>query len=96
MLVSGKSAHEIQVELASRAEADLSGSPNSRASYLWSVVFLFVAVLGLVLVFRRLRPKRAPLPVGRDDAAADAGPLAGRAETSVDDERLDDELDGVK
>jgi cytochrome c-type biogenesis protein CcmH/NrfF len=86
MLLSGKSPEEIQTVLAGRVEEDLSGSPNAHASYLWSLVFLFVAVLGLALLFRRLRPRKTS-----PGSSLPQPDLRG-----VDDSRLDEELDGVK
>jgi bacteriorhodopsin len=88
MLAAGKTSPEIQAVLAERAALDLSGSPNSGASYLWPVVALIVAVLGLALVLRRLRSRAEPRVV--------KGEVVLGSTVAVGDARLDSELEDVR
>jgi hypothetical protein len=88
MLAAGKSSPEIQAVLAERAALDLSGSPNSGASYLWPVVGLVVAVLGLAFLLRRLR-SQAPRRARR-------GEVVAGSTLEVGDARLDSELEDVR
>jgi cytochrome c-type biogenesis protein CcmH/NrfF len=91
MLQAGKSSPEIQAVLAERASLDLSGSPAPTASYLWPLVGLAIAVVGLVFILRRLRPKRAS--EGRKDSPPSPN-HPGRP--PVPDQRLEAELDEVR
>jgi cytochrome c-type biogenesis protein CcmH/NrfF len=91
MLASGKTAPEIQAVLAERAELDLTGSPAPTASYLWPIVGLLLAVVGLVLLFRRLRPKASRPAQGPRESGDSSSGL-----NAVLDERLDEELEEVR
>lgn len=108
MVARGMSSSEIQRELEARAGGNLSGSPNRDASYGLPIVFgvLAFSLLGAVLLrLRRAGDRGDSKPSRRDTSEASLdgaspdrrekqsrdGPH-GKAESAVDDARLDAEL----
>lgn len=89
MVASGLTAEQIQRELSKRAGGDLSGIPHREASYALPLAIGAGALVLIVVVFMRLR--------GRKHVEADAGQETKAPEKppveSVDDERLEAELD---
>jgi hypothetical protein len=87
MVEKGMTASEIQAELEKRVGGNLSGIPNRESSYALPIVFATGAALLLFIVFVRLRRKE------EDEAEGSDTKKAAPTDVSVDDARLQDELD---
>jgi cytochrome c-type biogenesis protein CcmH/NrfF len=91
MVAEGRSDHEIQVELESRAAGNLSGIPNRDSSYAVPLILALGAAIVLFLVVARLT-RRTPDEAGEKKGAKQKE-KSKSAPPEASDERLQDELD---